>query len=472
MQGGNINMITGKYIYLKGDTDVNNYIKYDYINDGIQICGNSSITFKDISNNIYFKCTPSLLYMNTNLSISGSSFFNNLITANNGIINYNNSINNYSYLNQTNNIYMTNASSIYLKSSTDLYNNIKYDLINDGISFCSNSINFKDINGNTFFRSTPSLLYMNTNLSISGSSIFTGYVVCNNGITNNNGGIVNNSTFSNKGVATFQNTTNTNGIVNNTFGITNNGSLLQVAGSTFTGKITSNGGITNSVIPIINNSSLTQFGGATFYNLMSISGIINYNYPIYNYSSVNQKGQSTFFNPLLCISGIISSNIQTNDNIYVASNKSVYVTDQAMTGGITNSVIPIINNSSLTQFGGATFYNLMSISGIINYNYPIYNYSSVNQKGQSTFFNPLLCISGIISSNIQTNDNIYVASNKSVYVTDQAMTNYLRMHNNGSDSFFDYTGKLYIRQSGSTWVLKVDTTYQIYLYYTLNTNGI
>ena len=45
-QASNIYLTNASNIYLKSATDVNNYIKYDLTNDGPQIVGNASISFK------------------------------------------------------------------------------------------------------------------------------------------------------------------------------------------------------------------------------------------------------------------------------------------------------------------------------------------------------------------------------------------------------------------------------------------
>ena len=79
----------------------------------------------------------------------------------------------------------------------------------------------------------------------------------------------------------------------------------------------------------------------------------------------------------------------------------------------------------------------------------------------------------LITDYCKCNNNIYVLSGKSLYITDAYLSKYLRNYHDGTNAYIDYTGNLVFRNSGSTTSLSINgTNNQISFNYNLNTTGI
>ena len=144
-----------------------------------------------------------------------------------------------------------------------------------------------------------------------------------------------------------------------------------------------------------------------------------------------------------------------------------------------NTILGNDNTSTLIVNSKPTFNSDMTISGNINQTNGTFSTSSSN-----IYLNGDVLISGTkklttgtglttINGISQFNNNIYVASNKNIYITDG--TNFLRLVHSGTQAFFDYTGNMNFRYNSNSALttFKIDgTTNQATFPYNLNTNGI
>ena len=159
-----------------------------------------------------------------------------------------------------------------------------------------------------------------------------------------------------------------------------------------------------------------------------------------------------------------SNNLAVNNSLTVTGN-TILGADSAYTL-ICNSK-PTFNtdvtiNGNITQSSSNTF---STGSGTVNLNGDVV----ISSTKKLTTGTGLTTINGIT----QANNIIKILSGSSLYITDAALTNYLRMHHSGAASYFDYTGGLSFRNSGSVTSLQLNNTNnQGTFNYNLNTNGI
>ena len=141
-----------------------------------------------------------------------------------------------------------------------------------------------------------------------------------------------------------------------------------------------------------------------------------------------------------------SNNLAVNNSLTVTGN-TILGADSTYTL-ICNSK-PTFNtdvtiNGNITQSSSNTF---STGSGTVNLNGDVV----ISSTKKLTTGTGLTTINGIT----QANNIIKILSGSSLYITDAALTNYLRMHHSGAASYFDYTGGLYFRNSGSSNIINI-----------------
>jgi len=161
----------------------------------------------------------------------------------------------------------------------------------------------------------------------------------------------------------------------------------------------------------------------------------------------------------------------------ITSSNNLAVNNSLTVNG--NSIFGSDSTDTVIINGTSTINNGLTISGNINQNSGSFSTGTggVNLNGDVVISSTKKLTTGTglttINGILQTNNHIYVATNKSIYITDSTFTNYLRLINSGVSSYFDYTGGLNFRNSGSTTSFSLNNSNnQATFYYNLNTTGI
>ena len=162
-------------------------------------------------------------------------------------------------------------------------------------------------------------------------------------------------------------------------------------------------------------------------------------------------------------------------NITSAGNLSV---SAALTVG-TNTILGTSSTNTLICNATPTLNNGLTVSGNITQSSGSISSGSggITSNGDLVISSSKKLTTGTgvttINGQVQANDIIQILSNKSLYISDSLLTNYLRMHHTGTAAYIDYTGGLTFRNSGTTTSLLLNNSNnQGTFYYNLNTNGI
>ena len=142
-----------------------------------------------------------------------------------------------------------------------------------------------------------------------------------------------------------------------------------------------------------------------------------------------------------------------------------------------NTILGNDNTSTLIVNSKPTFNSDVTISGNIDQTNGTFSTGSGNitLNGDVVISGTKKLTTGTgittVNGTSQFNNNIYIASNKNIYITDG--TNFLRLVHSGTQGFFDYTGNMIFRLNSATTTFKIDgITNQGTFYYNLNTTGI
>jgi len=161
----------------------------------------------------------------------------------------------------------------------------------------------------------------------------------------------------------------------------------------------------------------------------------------------------------------------------ITSSNNLAVSNSLTVSG--NTILGSDNTKTLIVNSLQTFNNGTTINGNITQNSGILNTTSdtnyLNGNVVIGAFRTLTTGGGMTTINgfTQANNNIYVLSGKSLYITDSILSKYLRNYHDGTNAYIDYTGDLNLRNSGTTTSLTISgTNNQGTFNYVLNTKGI
>ena len=144
----------------------------------------------------------------------------------------------------------------------------------------------------------------------------------------------------------------------------------------------------------------------------------------------------------------------------ITSSNNLAVNNSLTVNG--NTVLGTNSSNSLICNATTTFHNPFTINANI-----VQNSGTINTTSGTNYLNGNVVIgssktlttgTGITTINglTQANDNIYIiASGKSLYIANSLLTQYIRNHHNGTDSFIDYTGDFNLRKSGTTYAMTI-----------------
>ena len=147
-------------------------------------------------------------------------------------------------------------------------------------------------------------------------------------------------------------------------------------------------------------------------------------------------------------------------NITSAGNLSV---SAALTVG-TNTILGTSSTNTLICNATPTLNNGLTVAGNITQSSGSISSGSggITSNGNLVISSNKTLTTGTgvttINGQVQANEIIQILSNKSLYITDLLLANYLRMHHNGTASYIDYTGGLTFRNSGVTTSLLLNNS--------------
>ena len=311
-------------------------------------------------------------------------------------------------------------------------------------------------------------LAVNNSLSVNGNTILgtnsSNTLICNATITFNNPLTLNGNFVQNSG--TLNTTSGTNYL---------NGNVIIGSTKTLTtgtGDTTVNG--------------LLKCNGAATFTSINNSGTYN----VINCSSINNSGTLTQNGTVSCnvinSSSINNAGSLTTGVVEIVDGSSPYI-DFKTTGKNPDYDARIICNGGVTGTSGQGTLTISSASTVINS--PISTNSTLTVSGSSTLYGVVTTANGITNSNAaiinnstltQTGTSVFadivrVSPGKSLYISNNTFTDYLRMNHTGigGNANIDFTGNFSIRNSGTTTPISIDGgTNQITLASNLNANGI
>jgi len=161
----------------------------------------------------------------------------------------------------------------------------------------------------------------------------------------------------------------------------------------------------------------------------------------------------------------------------ITSSNNLSVNNSLTVNG--NTVLGSHLTSTLLINATSTIYNGLTVHGNI-----VQNSGSLSTGTDNVYLNGDVIIQnnktlttsiGTTTNNglLQCDNNIYVLSGKSLYITDAYLSKYLGNYHDGTNAYIDYTGNLILRNSGTTTSLSINSSNnQATFNYNLNTNGI
>ena len=135
----------------------------------------------------------------------------------------------------------------------------------------------------------------------------------------------------------------------------------------------------------------------------------------------------------------VNNSLNVNGNTVLGTNNS----NSLICNATTTLYSPLTINANIVQNSGTL--NTTSDTNYLNGNVVIGAYRTLTTGGGITTINGLT----------QANDTVYIASTKSLYITNSILTQYLRNYHDGTNAYIDYTGNLNLRKNGATTAMSI-----------------